>query len=276
MLASRLVRPCLALLLLAGASSPAVADAPLPAPPGVLPASKLQVGLTLELQATADKFAKPISLAPDLSYGVTPDLTLSLVHSRFARTGFRAAVGGGLCLTGEDNGCGHVYDAAGVEAAYAVLRGPSALAAVVGLHGMSFDLGAYSAKVGVRYRMLAGKVAVTAMPSVLLGVTNRTATSDHPKNADSLWIPVGASYKASPALQLGLGTGLKGPLDGLGDAWEVPLGANVQYTIDPSLSCGASWVFGALLGGATNPPDPSPAVKGLDPRGLQVWLTYTR
>ena len=90
-----------------------------------------------------------------------------------------------------------------------------------------------------------------------------------------LQVSSGAIRAGRRAIALGLGTGIKGPLSGFGDAWQIPLGFLVQYTVSPALGCGASWVFGQLLGGATNPPDPAPAVKGPDLRGVQVWASYT-
>jgi hypothetical protein len=237
----------------------------------------VQVALTAELEMSVDRVGKPLSLAPDVSYGVSDDLTVSLIHSKYGITGFRAAAGGGLCLTGEDNGCVAVYNNVGAEAWYRLLKsGPLAAAAGGGVHATNLDAGHVSVKLGVRARRAFGRVALIAQPSVLIAVTERDPDAGTPKNNDTLWVPVQVTWRAADALTVGVGTGIKGPFSGFGDAWQMPLGFMAQYAIDPSLSVGASWVFGQMLGGAENPPDPAPAVTGPDLRGVQLWVTYTR
>lgn len=255
------------LFTLAVTTTAASADAP---KPGLtLPAGKLNVAVNLELNMSAEAVGKPISISPDVAYGVTSDLTVALVHSRYGLTGFRANAGGGLCLTGDDGGCPAVYNNVGAEGWYSVARGPLAAAVGAGVHATNLDAGYYHAKVGARVRHTSGKLGVHFSPSLLVALSERDVSKD------SIWLPVMATYKTTPELTLGLGSGLKAPLDGFGDAWQVPLGASAVYAIDPATSLGASWVFGALLGGATNPPDPAPGVKGLDPRGVQVWGART-
>src|SRR5215468_9473944 len=58
---------------------------------------------------------KPISVSPDLWYGVTDDITAGVVHSAVGTTGFIGGAGllgvfgPSLCLTGSDGGCPDVY-----------------------------------------------------------------------------------------------------------------------------------------------------------------------
>jgi|JI10StandDraft_1071094.scaffolds.fasta_scaffold23748_4 hypothetical protein len=266
-------RPLTTTLLIATTTTTLLATAAwadAPKPGLTLPKGKLSVAVNLEIEMSADRVAKPISLSPDVSYGVTPDLTVALVHSRVGLTGFRAAVGGGLCLTGEDNGCVAVYNNVGAEGWYNVARGPLAAAVGAGFHATNLDAGFYHAKVGARVRYTAGQLGVHFSPSVLIAAAKRDEGG-----VDSIWLPVQGTYKATPELTVGVGTGIKGPLDGFGDAWQVPVGVMGTYAIDPATTVGASWVFGQLLGGATNPPDPAPPVKGVDYRGLQIWGART-
>lgn len=258
------------------AAAPADA-APTPPPPGALTlrAGAFQIAATFELEASANKVGKPFSLAPDLSYGVTSDLTVAVLHSKYALTGFRAAAGGALCLAGSENGCAAVYNNVGGEAWYTLARGPATAAIVAGVHAVDLDRGFYDVKLGAKARYTAGALAIITQPSVLIAASKRTDDAGARLNKDLLYVPIVATYKVAPPIALGLGTGIKGPLSGFGDAWQIPLGFLVQYTVSPALGCGASWVFGQLLGGATNPPDPAPAVKGPDLRGVQVWASYT-
>jgi len=271
------MRTLFAVLLSAATIPSALADEPAappaPAAPGQLAAGKLNLAVNLEVNMSADLVAKPLSIAPDVAYGVTPELTVMLVHSRYGITGFRATAGGGLCLTGTDGGCPKVYDNVGAEAWYDVARGPTAVSVGGGFHAISFDRGFYDLKVGAKLRHTHGTISIITLPSVLVAATKR---SDMVKNKDSLWIPVVGMYKATPELSVGLGTGIKAQdLSAFGDSWEVSLGALATYAIDPATTVGGSWIFGKVLAGVDNPPSPAPAVKGLDFRGLQVWGART-
>ena len=132
----KLCKLCLTLSLTTTAAAAEPATLPLITPPQpglTLPAGGVMAQLNLEMGMNEGTAFEPVSIAPDISYGVTDDLTLSLVHSNAAISGFRGTSGAGLCITGTDNGCPHVYQDFGAEALYSVLRGPFALAANGGL-----------------------------------------------------------------------------------------------------------------------------------------------
>ena len=132
------------------------------------------------------------------------------------------------------------------------------------MHALNLDAGFYGAKLGARLRHTHGKLAVHTLPSLIVAVTKREDDTGARLNKDTLWIPVQLTYKATPALTAGFGTGVKGPLSGFGDGWQVPLGVMATYAIDPDTTCGASWVFGQAFAGTAD---------GFDQRGLQVWVT---
>lgn len=223
--------------------------------------------LTLELDASADRFADTASIAPDLAAGVTEDLTLSLVHSTFGRTGFRGVAGAGICTT---DACAATYDNAGVEGLYAVRRGALAIAANAGVHATSFDRDLYVAKLGAKLRYTAGRAIVATLPSVTVALTERDAMAP---NRDRVWLPVSAMFALGHGVALGASTGLKAPLDDtFGDGFEIAAGLLVTYTHSPALAAGASWVHGKLLGGDVAVPD---AMDGVDQRTVQLWVSVT-
>ncbi len=236
--------------------------------PGLtLPKGKINVAVNAELELSVDKVAKPLSLSPDVSYGITDALTVALVHSRYATTGFRAAAGGGLCLTGTDGGCVAAYNNVGVEGWHRVPSGTLAVAAGGGLHATNLDAGFYAAKLGLKARYTSGLLAVNALPSVLVAMTEREDATGARLNQDTLWVPVQLTYRAVDAVTVGVGSGIKGPLSGFGDAWQVPLGFMGLYAIDSALAVGASFTFGQIVGGAD--------ATGVDYRGAQAWVSYT-
>jgi hypothetical protein len=230
-----------------------------------LGAGKLNVTLTLEPNVSKASVFKPFSIAPDISFGVTDKLTLSIVHSGAAVTGFRGGAGSGLCVSGADTGgCPEAYRNVGFEGLYSVLAGQVAAAASVGLHlGPLGDPTMARVKIGARSRVAAGAFAVLFNPSVFI------AANDRGPNKDSAFLPVALTYKAAPSLTAGLGTGLKLPdLSSVGDGWQVPIGVFGQLQIAPPFAVGASFVFGNAVGG-------SATKDGLDGRFVQLWASYT-
>jgi len=225
-----------------------------------LPASALNLTTTAEVDASANKMGDTVAIAPDVSIGVTRNLTLSVVTSRFAVTGFRAAAGGGFCVT---DACASTFRNVGAEAMIEVVRGPFELAPLVGIHALDIDAGFYGAKVGVRAKLTHGSFSAQLSPSVIVALDDRHAM---PRNRDTLWAPLGLAYKVSP-VTFGIGTGVKAIADDLGETWAVPVGASLQFAASKDLAIGTSFVFGNVVGGADT--------AGFDARGIQLWVSNT-
>jgi len=233
----------------------------------------LFVQLDLELNMASNAVAKPFSIAPDVSYGVTKDLTLSLIHSTFGTTGFRGGTGDGLCVTGTSNGCAHLYNNVGGEALYSLADGDAPIAAVVGLYSLNLDRSFLDLKLGLKTKFTDGPVSLLFNPSIYLGMNDRDAT---PANTDQLYLPVGLTYKVSQPLTVGIGSGIKGPANDFfkfGKAWVVPLGANAVVTVNKAIAVGAAFTFGKLVG-APALSNATPSQTGTDFRAIHVWLNY--
>lgn len=252
-------------LILASLAASASAHA---APGLTLASGSVQGTVTFEADTSANKVGDTVSLAPDLAVGVTDDITVSLVHSTFGRTGFRGAAGGGICMT--DAGCAKTYDSVGVEGLYALLRGPVSLAVDAGAYATSFDKDFYVAKLGAKARYVAGRVTLATLPSVTIALSERDAMAP---NRDRLWLPVSGMVAIAHGFSLGASTGLKAPLDGtFGDSYEIALGALASYVYSPVVSVGASWVEGKLIAGDAALPG---GMDGIDSRAFQLWVTGT-
>ena len=225
------------------------------------------VTLTTELTASSGSVGEPTSLAPDVAFGLTKDLAVSVITSTFGTSGFRGSAGRGICFTGASHGCPHIYDGAGIEALYSLHRGPLAVAADLGVYTLSFDKDRSGLKLGFKLRYMVGHVVVTSMPNVFVAATERDAMAP---NRDLLWLPASVGYQITPRLVAGIAGGLKGPLDGLSDGYEIALGANAQFAVTPRSTVGASWAHGKIIGGEAALPV---GTHGLDFRALHVWLT---
>jgi len=250
-----------------------LATATASAAPGLtLDPGQLFVQLDLELNASSGAVGKPVSIAPDVSIGATEDLTFSLIHSTYGTTGFRGGTGLGLCVTGSSGGCAHPYNNVGGEALYSVVKGDAALALVAGLYSLDLSNSFVDLKVGMKMKLSSGPLALTVNPSAYAALDKRDAMV---ANADQLYVPIGLSYKLSPVVAAGIGSGIKGPLGGFtrfGNTYTVPFGVNAVVTLDPTFAVGASFTFGKLAGG----PALADAATGTDFRGIHVWLNYTR
>ena len=249
---------------------------PQPPPSITLPEGKVRVETTVETEMSTSKLAKPVSIAPDLSFGAANDLMLGIVTSKFATTGFRGSAGGGFCATGANDGCAHVFNAGGVEAWYSLRKGALATALGGGPYATNIDQGFYAFKLGFKARIGLGRFVSTLSPSVFVAATKRTDYFGEPVDKDAIYAPVSMGVRVTKSATLAVGSGVKGTIQGWDQSWTVPLGVSATLAATAEFTVGASWTFGSLITGGTNPPPPMDAVEGMDLRVLQVWASYTR
>lgn len=268
---TRSILPALLLTTLAGAA-PAIADDDVAilsdAPDGQLavrrglqaPEGMLTARVTLAMNLSADAVGEPISLAPDIAYGVSDRLQVSLIHDGPMR--WQARPGLGLCLTGSDGGCPRVYDNVGLDVMYGLVFGSQLhVSAHGGLLLTSFDPVATMLPIGVAAKLHIGDaMAVTVDPQ--LGF----ALSDRDVNADVLFLPIDVSFQVGVPTTLKLLTGVVGPLDGFGDAYQAPLGVGVVHNVTEHIDVGARFSFDNLLG------QQPPGVDAADARSLALLL----
>jgi hypothetical protein len=250
---------------------PVIIEPKPPAPGVTLAQGAVNVVMTLEMSLTADTAAVPASLAPDISAGVTKDLTLSIVHSGAAMTGFRGGAGAGFCFTGDGPGrCKTSYAGGGVEALYSLTRGTFALGANAGILVTALDPTREDLKLGLKSKISLGPTtSVVLNPSVWLALNDRTdAMAPH---EDQLLLPIGITQKVTQQFSLGVGTGIRGPLKHLGTHYAIPAGVVAQFALDSHVTFGSSFVFGRIVGGeGLMNPD-----AGTDSRALQMWLSVS-
>lgn len=240
-------------------------------PPGLtLPQRGIGITVVAEVNTSSNAVGEPISIAPDVGFGVTPDLTLSVIHSTFGTTGFRGSAGRGLCVTGQSHGCAHLYDGTGVEALYGLRRGPFSAAALVGAHALSWDAGHLLVKLGFKLRYSVGRVVVGSMPSVFMAITERDDATT--PDRDRLFLPASVGYKLTPELTIALAAGIKGPVQDFAERYEIAVGVSAQYALSPAYTIGGSWAYGKIIGGDAALPA---GTRGLDYRTIHVWLAMT-
>jgi hypothetical protein len=225
----------------------------------VLPKGKLLLDVQLEMSLSSGAAFKPVSLAPDLWYGVTDDLSLGLVHSSLGETGFIGApvsIGGdSLCLTGSSNGCPNFYNKVGIDGRYR-LKKPLALDVGLYINSIS-DPFFLDVKIGLDGRWNWDKVSLELQPSLFFGLTNRTAPAVMPPamavpgNIDVLFIPATLAYRIAPKADIALQAGLALPFENTSDSWTIPLAIAARYAVTPKFGLGLAFAFPELIGGTS-------------------------
>jgi hypothetical protein len=205
------------------------------------PAGMLSMRLLLDVNMSADNIGKPISLVPDLYYGVTDKLQIGLLHD--GPMGWQARPGLGLCLTGKDNGCPKVYDNIGFDLMYGLAFGELHLSAHGSLFVSSFDPSTTSLALGV-----AGKVHVSERVAVLFDPKIGIALSDRGTNEDALYIPLELEYQLGAPTTFKVLSGISGAWSKLGDTYQVPLGLGLVQNLTTHVDLGARFSFDNLLG----------------------------
>jgi hypothetical protein len=232
----------------------------------VLPKSKLVLDAQVEINLSKGNAFKPLSLAPDLWYGVTDDITLGLVHSGLGETGFIGGTGDSLCLSGSSNGCANVYNRVGLDGR---IRLKKPLALDVGLYVNSFsDPFQLDAKIGIDGRWAWDKISLELQPSLFIGLTNRNpkdatgAAIPSEANTEFLFIPATLAYRVVPKADLALQVGLALPFTDAGDTWRLPISIAARFAATPKLGIGLAFTFPDLIGGTSTADDRSLTLGG--------------
>lgn len=206
------------------------------------PKGMLSARITLGINMSADLVGKPISLAPDIYYGVSDRLQLGLVHT--GPMGWQSRPGLGLCLTGEDNGCAAVYDNVGFDVMYGLaFAGALHLSAHGTLYVPSFDPSSLVLALGA-----AGKYHVNDAVSLYFDPQIGIVVSDRDVADDALYVPLELQYQAGAPNTLKLLTGLVGSLSDFGDTLQVPVGVGAVRNVTERVDLGARFSFDNLLG----------------------------
>lgn len=222
------------------------------------PPHRVVVHALLELSLSKDAAGKPISIAPDVWYGATPALTVGLVHSSRALTGFLGGAGDGLCITGPSGGCDSFYDHAGLVARYHLRGGRFAVALDGGLIARSFDPFALALKVGLAARWQRGKLAAEVVPSLWLGLTERDAG-----NIETMYVPLSVTYAVAPRLALAGQLGMFAPFDRFRQEVVIATSVGVQAIVGDQLVVDVAFSLPHWL-------DTDRATYGLDARTFTV------
>ncbi len=210
---------------------------------------------------STDLVGKPISLVPDISYGLSDRLQVSLVHSGPMR--WQSRPGLGLCLSGESNGCPRVYDNLGLDVMFGLLFGRDLhLSAHATLYLQSLDAMTTTVAVGA-----AGKAHLSDRVALLFDPQVSLVLSDRDVDDDGLFIPIELQYQLAAPTTAKLLTGVTASLEAFGDTVVIPIGLGLSQNLTEHLDLAGRFSFDNLLGHHAT------GVGAADVRSLVLLLT---
>lgn len=205
--------------------------------PATLETGRLLIKVPVLISLSQDAVGKPVSVAPDVYYGVNDDFTVGLTHTNGSLV-MPAFAGQGLCLTGSSNNCEKVYNNVGVDTLYRFVNNPGSLQ-------LASHVGAYVSRIsdpllanvrlGLYGEWQSGLFELRFDPAVFVGLTKRDFG-----NKERLEIPLGAFFNVTPQLETFVLTAISGQLDGFGDVWRGLLSFGASYALNPMVDLGAA------------------------------------
>lgn len=217
--------------------------------PLVLDAGQISAELVVENNlAPSGGFARPLSFAPDLWVGVTPRLTLGIIHSDPSVD--RIEPGASICVRTDEFICSETYRGGGLDALYAVdVPGRFSLAAHARFLIRDLDPVKPATTLGATMRWQRGRFAVSADPYLQLGLGN----NDRGNRAE-LWLPFVLAVQPTCRWVFELHTGWDSDVAIIReDGWHVPVGFAVRAAATTHLDLGGAFGFTSLLGPQNNP-----------------------
>ena len=215
---------------------------------------------------------KPISIVPNVYYGVNEVLTVGLASNPGSEI-FQNVAGAGLCLSGQADGCQKVYNNISLDGLYSFSRsGTMDVAAPAGLDTSFGDDTLLGLRAGVKGKMLAGPLVLVFDPSLRFGLNNR----DSSFNKEFLSLPVRLGFMATPQLNVGLSVAFNALIDppspiGVGDIYQVPVGIGGTFAINNMIDVRAQFTLNTL-GSASN--SLGMGVGRADSRTLSIGAVY--
>jgi hypothetical protein len=209
--------------------------------PLVLARGEIEAQLTVETSLRARSVGTPLSLSPDVWVGITPRLTVGLIHSN--QSVDQIDTGDSFCLRGNERECDRTYQGSGVDARYGWRSGPLAVAPRLRLLLRDVEPAKPAVTTGALVRWTHGRFAVTTDPYLRLGLANRDEG-----NRAALFVPVWLAVQPTCNWMLALHVGYDSDLAVARDGWNGPFGIIAAVHPIAPLEIAAEFGFRSLFG----------------------------
>ncbi|HEY5925261.1 MAG TPA: hypothetical protein VIV11_26440 [Kofleriaceae bacterium] len=225
--------------------------------PIVLDRGQLAAELVADINLAPRQLGESTSLAPDVWFGVLPELTVGLIHS--APSVDRFSPGATFCVVHQETGCTSTYHGSGIDARYSVMSGTVAVAPRLRVLVRELDPVKPALTLGTLVRWTRGRFAITGDPYLQLGLANTDQGNRH-----ALFLPVTFAIQPVARWELALRTGFNSDLAVIRDGWHVPIALATRVAPDSHVDIGIMLAFATLLG-------PQNTAKE---RALFFWVAY--
>jgi hypothetical protein len=207
----------------------------------VLAPDQIVASLSLEVNLAPDEIASPLSLAPDVWWGVSPALTVGVVHSNTSLD--RIEAGASFCVRKTFLGCDALYHGGGVDVRWLAVSGAVEVAPRARLLIRDLDPWKPALTLGALGRWRAGRFAITMDPYLQLGLANRSQG-----NRAQLVVPVWLGVEVGSRVSLALHTGYTSELAVWDDGWHAPIGVVTSVRTTPRLALAVELGFTSAFG----------------------------
>jgi hypothetical protein len=213
--------------------------------PLVLDPGDVVARVAVELGLESGRFARPLSIAPDVWIGVIPRLTIGLVHSNASIDQIDARAS--LCFRGDALTCEHAYRGSGVDVLWGWRDGALAVAPRARLLVRDTDPWKPAATLGALVRWTRGRAAITSDPYLRIGLANQGLG-----NRTAVSVPLRIGVQPTAGWLATLATGWDTELANWRDGWHVPVALELVARATPHLDIGLAAGFPHLLGPQNN------------------------
>jgi hypothetical protein len=209
--------------------------------PLVLDDGEVAIDLVTEVSLEKEHLADPVSIAPDLWWGVLPQLTIGLIHSDASVD--QIGAGATLCVRHSDLFCGKTYRGSGLDVRWSALAGDFAIAPRIRAEIRDLDPLLPAVTVGALVRWSHGAFAITSDPYLRLGLENQARG-----NRSALFVPVWLSEQLGYRVELAVHTGFDSELDVIRDGYHIPMALIARVKLSAHFDIGVEGGFSTLIG----------------------------
>lgn len=212
------------------------------AQPLVLEPGTVELRLTTEINIQARELARPLALAPDAWWGISPRWTIGFIHSDPSVD--QIGIAASFCARQSDiSACDRLYRGSGLDVRYSAVAGDLALAPRVRVLVRDIDPFKPAVALGALARWTQGRFAITTDPYLRLPLANHELG-----NRAALSLPVWLAVQPAVGWVIALHTGYDADLVILRDGGRGPFALDVTTRVTSRLELGLEAGWAALFG----------------------------
>lgn len=213
--------------------------------PLVLAKGSFDAQLTAEINLQKNRYGRPLSLAPDLWYGLTPRWTIGLIHSNASVDRIDATAT--FCLRRFQTRCDRLYRGSGLDLRWSWKAGPLAVAPRARFLLRDVDPMKPALTLGALVRWTRGRFAIESDPYLRVGLMNRDEG-----NRAALFLPVWLAMQPTCRWLIAIHTGWDSELAIARDGYHIPFGLVVRARATSHIDVAVEAGFTSLLGPQNN------------------------